>query len=393
MFAVFSFTTPLRMTKLSSEEISKIPDLLLSLDDNNQNIALQLLELHPYAIPKLLIPIEVFLAFYPESQLINLVQQVLPGFQLEKSPIYLLHLILNNGDYTHTDKNLFKRFAINELNYRPWLLKTPARAAVYAEVGTIFCQHSDLFEKGLQYYELAINNGAKTSHIMLCYLASLQEKYTANSTLEIHKTQIITHYNQIYQEQPHQDILYNLASFYQHNLNDKLAAIETWKRCIQLYPKFNRAIFALAHFLFEENKWEEAKNFALKSLHLTLSGVYYNLDETYYLLGAIEWKGFQNLPAAETYFEKALEENEFYYQPLQALMELSLENEAYTKAIRWHKLALQESPFDIPLMLQIAELYLEVYDLEQARLYYSEILELNAAYPPALEGLKKIEQL
>lgn len=381
------------MEKLNLEEISKIPALLLSPDEANREIALQLLEQHSYAIPSILAAIEIFLAFHAAYNFLPIVQKALPSFKLEESPIYLIYLIENNADYLHSTQAVLKRFSVNELNYRPWLLNDSTKAVVYASIGEAFCQHESLFEKGLFYYQLAINNSSLNPNSTVKYLALLQKKYTLDNSLEAHKAEIIAHYNKAYQEQPQQELLYQLALFYQNNLGDKVAATATWERCILAYPKFNRAFFTYAQFQMTEKKWAKAKALAQKSLDLTQSGAYYNLDEIYYLLGCIEWKGFQAIAAAEKYFEKALEENEFYFQPLEALMELSLENEDYTKAIRWYKVALKETPFDISLMLKLAELYLEIYDLEQAAYYYTEILELNAAYPPALEGLKNIEQL
>lgn len=381
------------MEKLSQEEISKIPDLLLSPYESNQKIAVQLLEQHPYAIASILVPVEIFLAFHSEYKLLPIVQQAIPTFKLEESPIYLIYLIENNGDYLQSTKTTLNRFLIHELNYRPWLLMDALKAAAYAFVGEVFCQYDHWLEKGLLYYELSMQNSTPNTDSTLRYLDLLQKKYTLNNSLETHKMEIIAHYNQAYSQQADQNLLYHLALFYQDQLKDKIAASATWERCLQAYPRFNRAVFAYAQFQMTEKQWAKARALTLKSLSLAQSGAYYNLDEIYYLLGCIEWHGFQDASKAETYFEKALEENEFYFQPLEALMELSLEKEDYTKAIRWYKIALKETPFDIPLMLKLAELYLEIYDLEQAAYYYTEILELNAAYPPALEGLKKINQL
>lgn len=381
------------MEKLDLEEILKIPALLLSADEANKTIAVQLLEQHSYAIPSILAPVEVFLAFHPEYKLLASVQQVLPDFKIAESPIYLIYLIANNKDYLPCSQTILKRFSIHELNYRTWLLDDPQKARAYASVGEVFCQHEPLFEKGLTYYQLAIKNSANNTDSTLSYLELLQKKHTLNNTLDVHKAEIIACYNQTYEVQAAEEILYRLALFYQEQLNEKTAATATWERCILAHPRFNRAFFAFAQFQMAEKKWKKAKALAQESLNLALSGAYYNLDEIYYMLGCIEWKGFQNTPAAEKNFEKALEENEFYSKPLEALMELSLENEAYTKAIRWHKVALRETPFDIHLMLKLAELYLEVYDLEQAAYYYTEILQLNPAYTPALEGLNNIKKI
>jgi len=381
------------MEKLSFEEILKIPALLLSPDEANKMIAIQLLEQHPYAIPSILAPIEIFLAFHAEYKFLPILKQALPNFKLEESPIYLIYLIANNRDYLHSTQTVLTRFSVNELNYRTWLLNDPQKAAAYASIGEAFCQHENLFDKGLIYYQRAINNSPRNAATTLKYLELLQKKYTLNNTLESHKEEIIAHYNQAYEEQAQQEILYHLALFHQEQLNDKATATATWERCIQAHPRFNRAFFVYAQFQMAEKKWAKAKALAKESLNLARSGAYYNLDEIYYLLGCIERNGFQDTSAAEKHFEKALEENEFYFQPLEALMELSLENKAYTKAIRWHKVALKEIPFDISLMLKLAELYLKIYDLEQASYYYTEILELNPAYPPALEGLKNVEKI
>lgn len=381
------------MEKLSLEEILKIPVLLLSPDEANKMIAIQLLEQHPYAIASILTPIEVFLAFHTEFQFLPILKKALPNFKLEESPIYLVYLIANNRDYLDSTPTVLKRFSVNELNYRTWLLNDPQKATVYASIGEAFCQHEHLFDKGLVYYQQAINNSPINIATTLKYLELLQKKYTLKNTLESHKEEMVAHYNQAYEEQAHQEILYHLALFYQKKLNDKAAATAAWERCIQAFPRFNRAFFVFAQFQVAEKKWAKAKALAEESLNLSLSGAYYNLDETYYLLGCIERDGFQAISAAEKHFEKALEENEFYAHPLEALMELALETEDYTKAIRWHKVALKETPFDISLMLKLAKLYLEIYDLEQASYYYTEILALNSAYPPALEGLKNIEKI
>lgn len=381
------------MEKLSLEDILKIPALLFSPNEANKSIAVQLLEQHSAAIPSILAPLEVFLVFHPEYKLLATVQQVLPSFNLAESPIYLIYLIANNKDYLQCSQSILKRFSINELNYRTWLLADPQKASAYAAVGEVFCLHENLFEKGLTYYQLAMQHSPNKTDSTLSYLALLQKKYTLNNTVDAHKAEIIACYNETYETQAAQEILYRLALFYQEQLNDKTAATATWERCIQAFPRFNRAFFAYAQFKMAQQNWTKAKALAQESLNLALSGAYYNLDEIYYMLGCIEWKGFQDSTAAEQYFEKALEENEFYFKPLEALMELSLEKEAYTKAIRWHKVALKETPFDISLMLKLAELYLKIYDLEEASSYYTEILELNATYPPALEGLRRIQTI
>lgn len=381
------------MEKLSLEEILKIPALLLSPDEANKMIAIHLLEQHSYAIVSILTPIEIFIAFHAEFKFLPILKQALPNFKLEESPIYLVYLIANNRDYLHSNPSVLNRFSVNELNYRTWLLNDPQKAAVYASIGEAFCQQESLFDKGLIYYQRAIQNSPRNAVTTVQYLALLQKKYTLNNTLETHKAEIIAQYNQAYEELAQQEILYHLALFYQDSLNDKVAATATWERCIQAFPRFNRAFFVFAQFQVAEKKWAKAKALAEESLNLSLSGAYYNLDETYYLLGCIERDGFQAISAAEKHFEKALEENEFYAHPLEALMELALETEDYTKAIRWHKVALKETPFDISLMLKLAKLYLEIYDLEQASYYYTEILALNSAYPPALEGLKNIEKI
>jgi len=378
------------MEKLSLEDILKIPALLLSSDDANKVIAVQLLEQHSYAIAFILAPIEVFLAFHSKYKLLPIVQHALPKFTLEESPIYLLYLINNNGDYLHSNPRVLKRFSVNELNYRKWMLNDPEKAPVYASIGAAFCQQESLFDKGLNHYQQAIKNHEISTDKTRSYLKLLQKKYTRDHTLEAHKEAIIAQYNQAFAEQAAQEILYDLALFYQETLKDKTAASEAWERCIQAFPSFNRAFFVYAQFQMAEKKWAKAYTLATESLNLAQSGTYYNLDEIYCLLGDIAWTGFNDRSAAETYFEKALGENEFYAKPLEALMELSLETEDYSKAIRWHKLALKETPFDIALMLKLAELYLEIHDTEQASYYYTEILELNPTYTPALEGLKKI---
>lgn len=381
------------MEKLSLEEILKIPDLLFSPDEANKMIAIQLLEQHSYAIHRLLVPIEIFLAFHSEYKLLPVIQKALPDFKLEESPIYLIYLLHKQKRYIKNLPTLLNRFSVNELNYRPWLLKDPQKAVIYASIGEKYCSKDTLSEKGFIYYKRAFEHSPPNIKIAIPYLLLLQEKYSLDNTLDLHKTEIIAHYNQAYEEHKSAIFLNSLASFYQKKLKNKAAAIATWKRSIQEQPRFNFAFFTYARFLIEEKEWANAKVLMEECLNLARSKAQHNLDEIYYLLGFIEWRGFQDFLIAEKYFEKALEENEFYSKPLEALMELSLENEDYTKAIRWHKAALKERPFDIHLMLKIAELYLEIYDLEEAAYYYTEILELNAAYAPALEGLKKIEQL
>lgn len=381
------------METLSLEEILKIPDLLFSPDEANKTIAIQLLEQHPYAIKHLLAPIEIFLAFHPEYKLLPIVQKALPDFKLEESPIYLIYLLKEKKRYIKNIQTLLNRFSVNELNYRPWLLKDPEKAAIYASIGKEYCSIDTLSEKGFIYYQRAFEHSHPNLEITTAYLLLLQEKYSLNNTLDLHKAEIIAQYNQAYEEHKSRLLLNFLASFYLKKLNDKAAAIATWERSIQEQPKFNFAFFTYTRFLIEEKEWAKAKVLMEECLDLARAGACRPIDEVYYLLGFIEWHGLKNFSAAETHFEKALEENEFYSKPLEALMELSLENEDYTKAIRWHKVALKETPFDIHLMLKLAELYLEIYDLEQATYYYTEILDINAAYPPALEGLKKIQQL
>lgn len=402
--------------RLSTEEILKIPDLLLSPDEQNVHLALELLEHHSYAIPQILLPIEVFLAFntdhnanasktrelgfdLPYSQsLSDSIKTVLPNFSIENSPLYFIYLI-NHYSLKYDPSTItgyldkIKLFIDQEPNYRQWLISNPERAEIYASIAHVIASFPKFRTDSMRYYEIALKNIPTNFEIYFNYAKSLRTHLSTGQPISGYKNKIIQNYTKAYKLNPTGDILNELASFYSEELNEPLQAKKTWEHCIEAHPTYPEALVDYAKFCIKENSWASAKILMQKNLALLASQNYVNSEETYYLLGYIEWKGYDYVDTAENYFIQAIAENEFYIKPVEALMELSLDEHDYNKAIQWHKLYLQHYPLDIPLMQTIGDLYLEIYDLEEAARYYTDILDLNAAYPPALEGLRKIQQL
>lgn len=381
------------MKELSFEEIQRIPDLLLSPDERNVLLALELLEHHPYVIPQILSPIEVYLACNEApQQLLYIIKQTLPNFNFEASPLYIIYNLIKTNDIPKSRVPI-ERFIKKEAVYRKWLLADPSKAVLYANTAQGVSFYLEFREQALMYHRLAIKYAPNNFESYIPYINTLKHRRPNNFSLADCKNDIIASYNKAYAISSKEWVLHDLALFYQNDLKDIAQTRKAWNRCTQLPSPSHRTLFAAARFYAEQKEWTVAKQLATQSLSIHTSRNISTKDETYYLLGNIERIGFKNLENAELNYIQAITENEFYMEPLEALMELSLEKDDYNKAIQWHKLYLQHYPLDILLMQTIGDLYLKIYDLEEAARYYTDILDLNAAYPPALESLKKIQQL
>jgi tetratricopeptide (TPR) repeat protein len=382
------------MERLSSKEIQNIAELLLSPNSKNVELGKALLEQHLYAIPEIIEPIEVFLVFNPnEKQLIDWIQSVLPNFGFLHSPVFALHLALHKSDLLIADRLYLNNFLKNGGRYERWVTQYSDRAKVYSKLAGLLCREMNEHELAEKYYKIALKHLPQNADIYLSLANILIHHLPKNIRIEDVKNEVINYYNKAFELNPDGSVLYELAMFYQKHLKDLKLAEATWERCINHFPNFGDAMTAYANFSVGLKNWTKAKELAERSWKLLKAYTYKNKDEVLCTLGLIEWKGFQNHAAAEKYFKMSLKENEYYAQPLEYLCELFVELQDYAKAIKWHKRALEQLPLDILLLEELATLYLQLHDKEEAKYYFQEILEIAPNYPPALDGLKLLDQI
>jgi len=382
------------MSKLSKKEIQNIAQLLLSPNSKNIALAKALLEQHQYAIPEIIKPIEVFLVFNPnEKELTEWIKNVLPNFDFLHSPVFALHLALHKSDLLVAHRLYLNNFIEHGDAYEQLIAQDSDRAKVYSKLATLLSSQMDEYELAIKYYKTSLKHLPERHFVYLNLANILIHHPPQKASIESLKDEIIGYFNKAFELKPDGNILYSLAIFYQKHLKDLKQAEATWDKCLKHFPNFGAALTAYANLNVDLKNWDKAKELAECSWALLKTYTYKNKDEVLCTLGFIEWQGFQNHEAAEKYFEMSLKENEYYSKPLEYLCELFLELEDYPKAIKWHKRALEQLPLDILLMEELANLYLKIHDREEAKYYFEEILEVAPNYPPAVDGLKLLDQI
>lgn len=116
---------------------------------------------------------------------------------------------------------------------------------------------------------------------------------------------------------------------------------------------------------------------------------YHRKTELRYSLACIEWKGFQNYKLAEEIFKEALEDYDGDTKAVELAIEMFLEANHLKKAIEWSELLLQKKPFDIFVLMSLADLYFQNKDYTKAKKIYKNVVDM-ADYGPAKEGLERI---
>lgn len=368
--------------QLSKEEIQHIVTLLLHPDSKNQELAFVLLEQYPEVIPTIIKPIEVFLVFNPKDEKLNeLVKKILPSFSIQQSPIYALSL---NDNLPNNSLELLEQYGEE---YQQWIALDIERTKIYArfaQLGGLMCQQPNLI---LKYFHLTLQYFPKEEFYWLRMVDTFLSCPNNLEGIKQYKNQLIDAYNTAFELLPNSNTLVKLANFYQNNLEEMEKAKQTWERCLKLYPHDSEPLLGYATYYIKLTNWIKAKELATQALAILYTHPYSDREPAYTLLGTIEWKGFNNTDIAADYFEKAYEENEDRPDTIKQLAIFFLETKNDDLALKWHLKLLFLQPFDIFLLCQIAVLYAQTGNSEQAKNYYQQVLELAPDYGPASEGL------
>lgn len=384
------------MTPLTPQEIAKIPPLLLHEDPINVDLAIALLQQHPNAVDALQIPLEIAgLALHRAHQnaILTLLQQVDDQYNWSQSPLYLLHRLANEQQAREEHRPIIWHFVQAEPRYRPWLLEHPQLVFSYANIAQFLVPLEDFRATAFTYYDWVVQRMPQlpiSAFVYQSYAEALRDYPPLMLEDNVRHSAVLKHYQNSYHLLPKRSLLTGIADYHLHHRQDVERARSVWKTCLSLYPKDPSVYLGYLTMEMQQEDWDRA--WAISQHLLEKHRDDFNVfgDRLYYKIGLVAWKGNKAPEKAAYYFEQALEENRFSPEPLQALMELSLKQDDRRAAIRWHKMALEQAPFDVTILMELGDLHANIGDKDQARLYYRDVLQLNADYIPALEGMAQL---
>ncbi len=377
---------------LSPKEIDSIKALLLSPDSSNVILAAALLQEQAEAVQQLFLPLEIALTYSGQKDLIsNLLKQHQHQLLWRDFPLYSFYNTIAEPQAQPEHRAAIRRFIRQEPHYRSYLLDDPQKAILYVDGATFISSEPEFVPAAHDFYALALAHLPEDSYLYYNYADLLRQHPPKGKPVQDYQKTIVAYYKKAYTFQQEKHILSRLARFYTHDLNDISNARRTWQYCLQEHPNYGEAWVALAELEIEVEAWSIAKKLLKRALELQAAGTWINLDQVYYLMGNIAWKGEKDTVTASQYYEKALAENRYFAAPLEALLALSLATSNHHQAIRWHQVALSMQPMNIFLLLQLAQLYHKTENYEKAAEYYREILALHPNYTPAVEGLNALD--
>ena len=369
------------MVTLSKEELDKLPQLLLHTDPANIELGLTLLRQHPDAIPQLRRPLEVAAFLSPRWQEFRTLLQL----DSNHAPLHILRLALECPPLQAQEYEQIVQFIQIEPEYRPWLLQLEEGPHVYAALAQALAPLEEFRGAAHAYYD------AQQANTHLDYADFLRRFPPLGQTIDHYKDKVLHHYQLACDLRYDHAILKRLADFHEQELQHPEAARQVWESYYQKDP--NNVLALLDHMRLEirEKCWPRAQQLGEKLLGIhQATGLGFFADDFFYQLGLVAWKGQQDPKTAIHWMEQALVENRYFTEPLQALMALTLAQEDHTAALRWHKMALEQAPHDVFLLMKLGELSTLIDQTDQARLYYRDILELNPYYQPAVEALEQL---
>lgn len=369
------------MSQLTEKEIQNISVLLLSPDSKNIELALTLLEQNTYAIPFIIKQIEVFLIFNPkQKKLKRLVRSVIPSFELRNSPIFALSFNEFSGE-------VLDALETHGGEYEQWIAQDVERTKVYAKFAELVGGATRQVNLAIKYFNLTLKYFPTEEFYWLRMADTLRSITKDSNAVHQYKQQIITAYNKAFELNPSSFTLVELAYFYQNNIGDWEMAKQTWEKCLSLYPQHKEPLLGYTEYFVKTKNWTKAKEVAEKCLEAFQPYPYLDFQSIYLFLGTIEWKGFNNLEAAESYYQQAHLQNEDMPEPVEHLANFYLENNRLEKALVWLKKQLDFQPFNILLLCKLAEFCTDLGLEEEARDYYQQALDIAPNYEPALKGL------
>lgn len=379
---------------LSPQEIDHTRALLLSPDSNNVLLALTLLDNQAAAVQALLLPLEIALTYTEHREaIIQLLQKHAYSVAWRQLPFYAFyHTIAEPQTSISTEQRpIVRRFIRQEPLYRPYLLEDSKKIFLYVDGASFISMEEEFVPTAHAYYQLALAHLPAEAYVYSKYADFLRQHPPLGESIHSIQDTIASYYKKSYALKKEKYLLNTLANFYAHDLQQADTARQTWQWCLQEHPNYGGAWVALAKLEIGEQQWLIAKKLLHKALALHESGVWVDMDQVYYLLGTVYWKGENQWEEASHYFELALEENKYYAAPLEALLQISADHQDHQKAILWHQLALQLQPMNIFLLMKLAQLYILTQNHDRAMATYEEILDLHPDYSPAVEGLAKLK--
>lgn len=382
------------MTPLNLEEIQKIAPLLLSPDDRNIQLALNLLEAHPYALLEIKDAVLIFALFNPEEKKVaRWVEKSFPALDLKKHPVYPLAAALFDYNYAHhlpQEKHL-KQFMEAQEPYEKYIASNPKWAEAYEQLARqVKNRYPNNYSLVLPYFRKARKYFPNSYSAAFSLAHSLHYHPSPLENLKDYATEIIEGYTKAYEIYPLAKALYAIALFYHDTIKDEEKATYYYQLCINNHPNYPFAYNGWAELLLEQNQAQKAKELALTGLEkLSSDKEKEHLLDT---LGHIEWKGFQNHQQAAIYFADAIKINPLHWASITGAAEMFFEIEEYTNAANWYAVALNRQPKNIAILKQLALIQEHLGHIVAAKDYYNKMLEIVPNLPLALEALERLNQ-
>lgn len=380
------------MIPLNLEEIQKIAPLLLSPDDNNVQLALSLLETHPYALSQIKEAVLIFALFNPEEKKVrDWIAKAFPALDLKMHPVYPLAAALFEYNYAHhlpQEKDL-KQLIEAQAPYEAYIASNPKWAEAYEQfarqIKNRYPKNYSLvlpyFRKARKYFPNSYSAAFSLAH-SLHYTPSPFEK------LEDYAAEVLEGYAKAYEIYPLAKALYAIAVFYHDNIKDQAKASHYYQLCIKNHPSYPFAYNGWAELLLEQNQPQKAKELALLGLEKLVSNE--EKEHLFDTLGHIEWKGFQNYEQAARYFSSAIEINPAHWESIIGAAEMFFEIKAYAKAVNWYAVALNRQPKNLEVLKQLALIQEYLEEEDSAKVYYNKMLEIVPNFPLAVEALNRL---
>lgn len=382
------------MTPLNVEEIQKIALLLLSPDDNNVQLALSLLETHPYALPEIKDAAIIFALFNPkEKKMTAWLAKAFPELDLKKHPVYPLSAALFDYNYTHylpSEKRL-QYFMEKQAAYEGYITSNPKWAEAYEQLAQqIQERYPNNYSLVLPYLRKARKYFPNSYSVAFSLAYSLHYHPSPFEKIEDYATEVLEGYAKAYEIYPLPKALYATAVFYHDNLKEATKASYYYELCIQNHPNYPFAYNGWAELFLEQNQVQKAKDLALQGLEKLPS----DEDKEHLLdtLGLIEWKGFRNYQQAAIHFSDAVKINPSHWESIIGAAEMFFEIEDYPNALNWYAVALNRQPQNLDVLKQLARVEESLGNIATAKHYYDKILTIIPNLPLAVEAVERLSK-
>jgi tetratricopeptide (TPR) repeat protein len=376
--------------QLSQQEIQNIGQLLLSPDENNYQLALSLLNTHPYAIPQLRLELEVFCAFNFELEILGgSLDHIFPDFHIN-NPVYALSRSIDPSIIME-NKHLVQDFLKCYTQYERLIDIDPERTVHYANFADILEHFFKDYDHAYIFYQKGLTHHPDKAWIHYQYANSLVYRRPSSISLSEATPAIVNSYQRAYELKSNPKALYALSLFYKVDLQDYAAAQQTYLQCIKDHPTHIPAINGYAMLLFEMKQYPLALKFAKEALsQIKAQNNTRSLHHVYDTIANIYAKGLGATQKALHYFEKAIDHHPGHTESIDSAIHLLREEKSYILLLHWLKKKLNINSMDLLVLQELAETYSYLEDDQNATLYYEKALKIYPNYHIAKEGLAKL---